>query len=240
MRLLLLCTLPVLALACHAPSAPAPDASGSAPEPTRYTLVQIKTGPMSGKLSKEDNERAFAGHFENMGRMGRAGQLVTAGPYGARRHDPSLRGLFVLATAERSEAERWAATDPTTQAGVFVLEFHTLATDAPLAAALERALAWQAAQLAAGRTPPPGEGARGYVLLTAEHGDLATREFAPLCDAEGGVYLVATLDETRALVLLDAPDLATAEERFAPQLAVIGTHTLDEWFASDELAAMVE
>jgi len=240
MRLLLLCTLPVLALACHAPSAPAPDASGSAPEPTRYTLVQIKTGPMSGKLSKEDNERAFAGHFENMGRMGRAGQLVTAGPYGARRHDPSLRGLFVLATAERSEAERWAATDPTTQAGVFVLEHHELATDAPLGAALERALAVQAAAEATGKTLPPGEGARPYVWLTAEHADLAWREFAPLLSAEGGAYLLGTLDGTRALVLLDAPDLASAEQRFAPQLAEIGAHHLDEWFASNELAAMVE
>ncbi|MEQ1891699.1 MAG: hypothetical protein ABL998_04090 [Planctomycetota bacterium] len=243
----------LLAAACHAPRDSA--ATDSAPQleepivclaqaelpmtaPT-YTLVQIKTGPQSGKLSKEDNDRAFAGHFANMGRMAEARELLVAGPYGAHRHDPALRGLFLLATGERAEAERLASTDPTTQAGVFVLEYHELATDAPLAAALERALAWQAAELAAGRTPAPAEGARPYVLLTAEHGDLAVREFAQLRSAEGGVYLLAGLDGTRALVLLDAPDLATAEERFAPQLAAIGAHHLDEWFASAELAAMV-
>ena len=204
----------------HHATAAAPAAHAAAAHGlSTYTLVQIKTGPQSGKLSKEDNDRAFAGHFANMGRMAEARELLTAGPYGARRHDPALRGLFLLATAERAEAERQASTDPTTQAGVFVLEYH---------------------ELAAGGTPAPAEGARPYVLLTAEHGDLAAREFAPLRSAEGGVFLLASLDGTRALVLLDAPDLATAEERFAPQLAAIGAHHLDEWFASVELAAMVE
>lgn len=220
-----------------ATAAPEPAATSSTPA---HTLVLIKTGPRSGTLSKEENERAFAGHFANMERMSAERQLLVAGPYGEHRHDPDLRGIFVLATSDRAEAERQASTDPTTQAGVFVLEYHTLATDAPLAAALERALAWADAQKAAGRTPAPGEHARSYVWLTAEHGDLAQREFAPLLSTDGGVYLIAQLDDTRALVLLDADSLATAEERFAPQLAVIGSHALDEWFGTDELAAMVE
>jgi uncharacterized protein YciI len=235
----------LLVAACRTPQDSAASSerrapADSAPAAHTYTLVQIKTGPKSGTLTKEENERAFAGHFENMGRMAHARQLLTAGPYGARRHDPALRGLFLLATAERAAAERQAATDPTTQAGVFVLEYHTLATDAPLDAALDRALAAEAAAKAAGKTLPPGEGARPYVWLTAEHGDLAQREFTPLLSPDGGAYLVGTLDGTRGLVLLDAPDHATAEERFAPQLAEIGAHTLDEWFASAELAAMVD
>jgi len=214
-------------------AAPAPDARA------HYTLVEIKTGPQSGKLAKAENDAAFQGHFANMGRMAREGQLLTAGPYGEHRHDPALRGLFLLATGERSEAERWASTDPTAQAGVFVLEYHALATDAPLAAALARALEREDAARAEGRTPPPGEGARPYVWLTAEHGDLARREFEPLCSVDGGVYLIGELEGGRARLLLDAPDLATAEERFAPQLAEIGSHHLDEWYASAELAAMV-
>src|SRR5262245_44040174 len=110
--------------------------SGAAAE-RGYTLVLIKTGPMSGKLSQEESDRAFAGHFSNMGRLAQARQLVVAGPFGDERHDHDLRGLFVLNSARRAEAEEWARTDPTTQAGVFVLEFHDLATDAPLLQALE-------------------------------------------------------------------------------------------------------
>ncbi|NOT32279.1 MAG: hypothetical protein HOP15_17675 [Planctomycetes bacterium] len=213
-----------------------------APAPVRpgYTLVLIKTGPRSGQLSKEENARAFAGHFANMGRMADARQLLVAGPYGEGRHDPELRGLFVLASARRDEARAWAETDPTTQAGVFVLEYHTLETPAPLVAALERDLAWRAQQVSAGKTPAPGEGARAYVLLTAEHGDLAERELGALETNAGGVLLLARLDGTRAFALLDAANLDEARERFGPQLEHLGAHELDEWFASEQLARLVE
>jgi uncharacterized protein YciI len=205
-----------------------------------YTLVLIKTGPMSGKLDMAANDAAFAGHFENMGRLAKAEQLVVAGPFGKVRHDPDLRGIFVLATAERAEAERWASTDPTTQAGVFVLEYHDLATDAPLVAALRADSERRERLEAAGTKSAPGDGARAYVLLFAEHGDVARRELAPLCTPEGGVYLVADLDGTRAFALLDAGTQAEAAERFAPQLEAMGSHALSEWFASDMLARMVE
>jgi uncharacterized protein YciI len=223
------------------------DAVPATTEPARspahapgYTLVLIKTGPKSNQLSAEDNQRAFAGHFENMGRMAREGQLVVAGPFGPMRHDADLRGIFVLTTSDRGEAERWASTDPTTQAGVFVLEFHDLATEAPLHAALERDMAWRAEQEAAGRTPSPGESARPYVLLTAEHGDLAERELGELRTREGGVLLLGRLDGSRAFAILDAEDLAGARERFGPRLEPIGSHVLDEWFASKELAGLVQ
>ena len=98
----------------------------------------------------------------------------------------------------------------------------------------------RAQQEAEGRTPSPGEGARPYVLLTAEHGDLARRELAPLLSSDGGVFLLASLDGTRALALLDAQDVAEARERFAPQLENLGAHVLDEWFASSQLARLVE
>lgn len=227
--------------------APQNDAAPATTEPARspahapgYTLVLIKTGPKSNQLSAEDNQRAFEGHFANMGRMAQEGQLVVAGPFGQMRHDPDLRGIFVLTTSDRAEAERWAGTDPTTQAGVFVLEFHDLATDAPLRAACERDMTWRAEQEAAGRKPNPGEGARPYVLLTAEHGDLAQRELGELRTREGGVLLLGPLDGSRAFAILDAEDLAGARERFGPRLEHIGSHVLDEWFASSQLAAMVD
>jgi len=243
--------VPLVLIACRTPSSgPAPAAAASRTHPqaspaaveraTRYTLVLIKTGPKSGQLSQEENQRAFAGHFANMGRLAAERKLVVAGPYGTTRSDPELRGIFVLASAERAEAEAWAATDPTTQAGVFRLEFHELATDAPLLRALEADLAWRVEMEAAGKTPSPGDGARPYVLLTAEHGDLARRELGPLLSREGGVFLLAELDGTRALALLDAADVAEARERFAPQLENLGAHVLDDWFASAQLATLVE
>jgi uncharacterized protein YciI len=226
------------------PEAPPGAAPGSTPagvpaEPG-YTLVLIRTGPKSGQLSAEENQRAFAGHFANMERMAREGQLVLAGPYGEARSASDLRGIFVLDTTARTEAEAWAGTDPTTQARVFRLEFHALATAAPLRRALAEDMAWRERELAAGRTPQPGEGGRVYVLLTAEQGEAARRELAPLSSSDGGVLFLARLDGTRALALLDVSSLEEARERFAPQLEHLGPYTLDEWFASAQLARLPE
>jgi uncharacterized protein YciI len=219
------------------PALPAssPTAAGSG-----YTLVMIRTGPKSGQLSAEENQRAFAGHFENMGRMAREGQLVMAGPYGDQRHASDLRGIFVLATGDRTQAEAWAGTDPTTRAGVFRLEFHDLATEAALRRALAEDLAWHERQTAEGRTPAPGENGRGYALLTAERGDVAWHELQPLCTSDGGVLMLAHLDGSRALALLDAADAAEARERFAPQLESLGACTLDDWFGSKQFARLPE
>lgn len=205
----------------------------------RYTLVHLKTGPRSGALSPEENARAFAGHFANMERMAFARQLVLAGPYGETRHDPALRGVFVLDTGDREEARAWAACDPTTQAGVFVQEFHDLRTAVPLEIVLEAGLARLERARAAGEEPQPGDGARPWVLLTAEHGDLAHAELDPLCTPEGGVFLLADLDQGRAWAVLDAANVAEARERFGPQLDAIGVHVLDDWFATDQLPMLV-
>ena len=231
--------LSLLAFGCRSAESAPGRAPASAAPPPGCTLVFLETGPKSGQLSKDENDRAFVGHFSNMQRMAAAGQLLVAGPFGEQRHDPALRGLFVLATADRDEARRWAETDPTTQAGIFTLEFHDLATTAPLAAARERDLDRIAQARAAGRTPEPGAGARPYVLLTAEHGDVAERELGGLMTAEGGVFLLGRLDGSRALALLDSANIEEARVRFAPQLENVGAHTLDEWFASGELAGMV-
>lgn len=235
---LLTLTLIALAACRAAPESAARPRTSAAAVPT-YTLVYLKTGAESGKLSKEENDDAFAGHFSNMERMANEGELLIAGPFGTHRHDPALRGLFVLATAERAEAERWAGTDPTTRAGVFTLEFHEFATAAPLRQALERDLERNARLRAEGLTPSPADGVRPYVLLIAEHGDLAQRELTPLLNPDDGVFLLATLDGTRGLALLDASNQAEAALRFAPQLAALGSHTLDEWFATAELANLV-
>jgi len=205
-----------------------------------YGLVLIRTGPNDATLAADARREAFAGHFANMARMAEARQLLLAGPYGTARHAPDLRGVFVLDTSDRGQAVEWAASDPTTQAGVFVLEHHELATEMPLSRLLEAELEREAQLEAAGTPPAPGQNARAWVLLTAEHGDLARRELAPLVSPDGGVFLLGALDGDRAWAVLDAQDAAGARERFAPELAAIGAHTLDDWYATDLLGTLVE
>ncbi|HVS19455.1 MAG TPA: YciI family protein [Planctomycetota bacterium] len=204
-----------------------------------YTLVLIRTGPNDGTLDADARRAAFAGHFANMERMAQERQLLLAGPYGATKHAGDLRGLFVLDTSDLDEAAQWAASDPTTQSGVFVLEHHTLATAMPLGEMLEAELDRLAELEAAGATPQPGQNARAWVLLTAEHGDVARRELEPLVSPDGGVFLLGELDGERLWAVLDARDAAQARERFAPELAAMGAHTLDDWFATDLIAMLV-
>lgn len=204
-----------------------------------YTLVFLKTEPHGPQLSAEERKTAFAGHFSNMERLALERKLLVAGPFGETRHDPALRGLFVLASASTDEARTWAQTDPTTVAGVFTQEYHALRTDAALLAALESDLARSDAAKAEGRELAPGDGARSYVLLTAEHGDLARPELEAL-GTKGGVFLIATLDHTRCMALLDAQNVADARQRFGASLERIGSHVLDDWFASDQLARLGE
>lgn len=224
-----LLVLSVLFAACRAP------ATGS--EPRGYTLVLIKTGPQSGKLSKEENERVFAGHFANMQRLSEERKLVVAGPFGGARSDKSLRGIFVLDTEDRALARAWAETDPPTQAGVFALEYHDLRTTAPLVEHHDRELAALAKEKAAGHERKLGEGMRTYVILTAEHGDLAQRELADLV-AGGQVFALADLDRDRAWALIDAQDLAGAGSLLGSRIDRLGAHTLDEWFGSDGLSRL--
>jgi uncharacterized protein YciI len=195
------------------------------------TLVLLKTGPRTD-LDTAARQQVFAGHFANMGRLARQGDLLLAGPYGKQRSDPNLRGVFVLATGDVEVARQLAETDPGVQAGVFVLEYHRLHTNAPLREFLAAELAADDAAKAAGKTPQPGESGRGFVLLTAADGDAAA---AALRD-EPAVVLFARHDERGAWVVLDAVDLAGAEAIVAAYRDRLGEFRLDEWFASRRLA----
>jgi uncharacterized protein YciI len=201
------------------------------------TLVFLKTGPQSGKLAPEESKKVFAGHFANMGKLAGERRLLLAGPFGEPRHDPSLRGIFVLDTRDRDQARAWAETDPAVQAGVFVLEYHDLATSAPLPEFLERELAAEEQAKREGRVRPPGEGARNYVLLTVENGEAARRELGPLVE-DGRVLLLGRLDGSRAFAILDALDVESARTRIAPLSEGLGAHVLDAWFASGGLVEL--
>lgn len=83
-----------------------------------YVLVMLKTGdvkPEESEAGKAAYAEAFKGHFENMGRMVEAEQLVVAGPFG--KNEQGYRGLFILNVKTVEEAGEILKTDPAFKAG---------------------------------------------------------------------------------------------------------------------------
>lgn len=226
-----------LFVACHA-APPAPSAPDARPAPEggrlECTLALLKTGPQPDPGSEERRREIFAGHFRNMARLAEERDLLLAGPYGRDRSDPALRGVFVFDTDDPAHARALAETDPGFQAGVFAIEYHTLVTEAPLRAFLAAVLARQQEIVASGRTPEPGEGGRGYALLTADDGDAAAAALA----GHPAVLCFARLDGTKALVWIDAANAAAARELLQPLDARLGPFRVDDWFGTGLLVEL--
>lgn len=86
-----------------------------------FVLAILKTGPRDAEIiDREQRAALFAGHFANMTRLADEGHLVLAGPLGGEN---GRRGLFILATPDIETARQWVDTDPTVEAGVFVVEY---------------------------------------------------------------------------------------------------------------------
>jgi uncharacterized protein YciI len=87
----------------------------------QYILVVLKTGPTRVPDGKA-RDAMFAGHFANMVRWSKAGQLVLAGPFTA---DPAgWRGLYVFAVDGIEEARALTEADPVIVNGEMVAEYH--------------------------------------------------------------------------------------------------------------------
>ena len=219
----------VVLAACS--SSPAPIAVSASEQPgTDYTLVLIRTGARTTPLPKEERGRMFQGHFDNMERLARAGDLLLAGPYGPNRSAPDLRGIFVL-VGDQARARTLAETDPGFQQGEFRFEYHTMRTDAAFRELMAAEFARQDAAKASGTPSQPGDGGRAYVLAVCADGDAAQRLLA----AQASTLLFARLDGERAFVVLDTKQITDAQALLAPHAAELGAFTLDEWFATDQL-----
>lgn len=93
-----------------------------------YALVMLKTGPRTD-IPKEENDRLFAGHMSNMGRLAEQGDLVFAGPL---EKNESFRGIFIFNVKSRPEAEALLATDPAVKGGALKGEIYMLYGSAAL------------------------------------------------------------------------------------------------------------
>lgn len=84
-----------------------------------YQFVMLTTGP-NKSISKDSVTLLFNGHMENMGHLVKAGKLIVAGPFG--KNENNMRGLFILNTATKEEAEKLLETDPAIKNGLLHAE----------------------------------------------------------------------------------------------------------------------
>jgi uncharacterized protein YciI len=228
-RLVLACLLALSANACRTVA--------TSPAERDYVWVELLSGPRVGEKSPEERQTIQAAHMANIGHLARERELLLAGPFGEPRRDPRRRGLFVFATPTDDEARRLTDSDPAVQQGVLAMELHTLRTVAPLVGFLERELALEAEAERTGRKRSFEEQMRAYVILVAEHGDIAERVLAPLI-AQDKVLLFGRLDSVRAVAVLDARDLAEAQNLLGSVAERLGAHAFDPWFASTGVAEL--
>ena len=84
-----------------------------------YVLVILKTGE-NKTTDKEELNKLFRGHMENIQRLVDEGKLIVAGPFGA--NDKTWRGLFILDVKTVEEANALVQTDPAVKAGLFAVD----------------------------------------------------------------------------------------------------------------------
>lgn len=84
-----------------------------------YVFVILKTGENKA-TDKEELNKLFRGHMENIQRLVDEGKLVVAGPFG--ENDKTWRGLFILNVKTVEEAKELVQTDPAIKAGIFAVD----------------------------------------------------------------------------------------------------------------------
>lgn len=74
-----------------------------------YVFAILKTGSNTSK-NKEEKNKAFRGHLNNINRLVKEQKLIVAGPFG--KNENSFRGLFIFNVKTIEEARMLINTDP--------------------------------------------------------------------------------------------------------------------------------
>jgi uncharacterized protein YciI len=108
-----------------AASGPAPARGADKPfEMESVQLVLLLRAPTWKKLPAEEAEALQRRHIAHLEAMGKAGNIVVAGPL-SEQADPSYRGVCVYRVGSVEEARRLAEQDPAVQAGQLRVEAMT-------------------------------------------------------------------------------------------------------------------
>lgn len=86
----------------------------------KYFIAFLKAGPDRSQ-SKEEAEEIQKKHLAHLNRIYEQGKTSITGPFA---DDGEIRGIVVLNTATREEAERLANEDPAVKAGRLEVEIH--------------------------------------------------------------------------------------------------------------------
>lgn len=86
----------------------------------KYVLAILKTGP--AKISdKKVTDSLFRGHMDNINRLVKEKKLIVAGPLG--KNEQAYRGIFIFNVPTIEQARSLVDTDPTVEAGIFVVDY---------------------------------------------------------------------------------------------------------------------
>ncbi len=87
-----------------------------------YVIVILKTGK-ANITDKEELNKHFRGHMENIQNLAKSGKLIVAGPF-SEKNEQNYRGIFIFDAKTKEEAEILVKTDPAVVAGVFDYEIY--------------------------------------------------------------------------------------------------------------------
>ncbi|HXX63002.1 MAG TPA: YciI family protein [Bacteroidota bacterium] len=96
-------------------------ASASYSGKTAYVLVFLNSNPKRAVLPEHQLDSLQSAHMANINRLAKEGKLIAAGPF------EGGGGIFVLQTADLSEARSWVESDPAVQANRFIVELFSYA-----------------------------------------------------------------------------------------------------------------
>jgi uncharacterized protein YciI len=87
----------------------------------KYYLVMLKTGT-AAITDKAKLDSIFDGHMKNIQRLASQNKLFVAGPLG--KNDNNYRGIFILNTESKEEAEKMLETDTAIKMNVLAADYY--------------------------------------------------------------------------------------------------------------------
>ncbi len=87
----------------------------------KYYLVMLRTGT-SAIADKARLDSIFGGHMKNIQWLASQNKLFIAGPLG--KNDNNYRGIFILNTESKEEAEKMLETDPAVKMNVLAADYY--------------------------------------------------------------------------------------------------------------------